>query len=131
MVDAALLDTHVLLWYSVSPETLSKTAREFMRDRSNRIYVSSITAWEIAIKLRLGKLTQAQSLHDHYHQRLAQYGFLELPFTSVHALAAGKLESEHRDPFDRALAAQAVSEQLPIITRDGEVAGLPGVSVVW
>lgn len=131
MADAALLDTHALLWYSVAPEALSETARAFMRGRSNRIYVSSITAWEIAIKLRLGKLPQAQLLHDHYHQRLAQYGFLELPFTSVHALAAGGLESEHKDPFDRALAAQAVSEQLPIITRDGGVVGLPGVQVLW
>jgi PIN domain nuclease of toxin-antitoxin system len=131
MADAALLDTHALLWYSVAPQALSKTAREFMRDRRNRIYVSAITAWEIAIKLRLGKLPQAQSLHDYYHQRLAQYGFLELPFTSVHALAAGGLESNHKDPFDRALAAQAVSEQVPIITRDGGVAGLPGVQVIW
>jgi PIN domain nuclease of toxin-antitoxin system len=131
MVEAALLDTHALLWYSVAPEALSDTARDFIRDRSKRIYVSSITAWELAIKLRLGKLPQAQVLHDHYHQRLAQYGFLELPFTGVHALAAGGLECEHKDPFDRALAAQAVSEQLPIVTRDGEVAALPGVSVVW
>lgn len=131
MADAALLDTHALLWYSVAPDALSETARAFMRDRGNRIHVSSITAWEIAIKLRLGKLPQARALHDHYHQRLAQYGFLELPFTSVHALAAAGLKSDHKDPFGRALAAQAVSEQLPIITRDGELAGLPGVSVVW
>ncbi len=131
MTDAALLDTHALLWYSVAPEALSETASEFMRDRSNRIYVSSITAWEIAIKLHLGKLPQAQSLHDHYHQRLAQYGFHELPFTSVHALAAGALESSHKDPFDRALAAQAVSEQLPIITKDDRIAGLLAVSIVW
>lgn len=131
MADAALLDTHALLWYSVAPDALSETALDFMRDRSHRIHVSSITAWEIAIKLRLGKLPQARALHDHFHQRLAQYGFLELPFTSVHALVAGGFESDHKDPFDRALAAQAASEQLPVITRDGELAGMPGVSVVW
>ena len=54
-----------------------------------------------------------------------------LPFTSVHALAATELASEHRDPFDRALGAQAVSEQMPIITQDALIAGLPGVSVLW
>ena len=102
-----------------------------MRDRDNRVYVSPITAWELAIKLRLGRLPQAQPLCNHYHQRLAQYGFLELPFSSVHALAAGRLESDHKDPFDRALATQALSEQLPLVTKDGALARLPGVRVLW
>ena len=130
VADAALLDTHVLLWYTLSPEKLSRTASDIRR-RDHRIYVSAITAWEIGIKVRLGKLGEARSLHEHYHQRLAQYGFLELPFTSVHALAAGSLESDHKDPFDRALSAQAASEQLTIITRDGALAGLPGTRVLW
>ena len=129
--EAALLDTHALLWYSVTPDELSEKARNFMQDQGNRIYVSSITAWELSIKLRLGKLPQAQPLCERYHQRLAQYGFLELPFSSVHALAAGGLESEHKDPFDRALAAQASSERLPLITKDEVLGGLPGVKVVW
>ncbi len=131
ITDAALLDTHTLIWYSVSPEKLSRTASDFIREREHRIYVSAITAWEIAIKVRLGKLEEARYLHEHYHQRLAQYGFLELPFTAVHALVAGGLNSSHKDPFDRALSAQATSEQVPVITQDDALAGLPGTRVLW
>lgn len=131
MPEAALVDTHVLIWYSVAPQKLSASALTFIRNRDHRIYVSSMTAWELGIKVRLGKLEQARPLTRYYHQRLAQYGFLELPFTSVHALAAAGLGSDHKDPFDRALGAQAVSEQVPIITQDALVAGLPGVDVLW
>lgn len=131
MADDALLDTHAFIWFSVAPEALSETASAFMRDRSNRIYVSAVTAWEIAIKVQLGKLPAARQLAEHYHRRLAQYQFLELPFTSVHALTAGNLASPHKDPFDRALAAQALSEQLPIITGDASLGRLPGVEVLW
>ena len=129
--NAALLDTHTLIWYSFSPEKLSRTASDFIREREHRIYVSAITAWEIAIKVRLGKLEEARSLHEHYHRRLAQYGFLELPFTAVHALVAGGLDSLHKDPFDRALSAQATSEQIPVITQDDALAELPGTRVLW
>ncbi len=131
MSDAALLDTHALIWYSVTPQKLSSLALGFIRERDHRIYVSAMTAWEIAIKVQLGKLEQARLLHRDYHRSLAQYGFLELPFTSVHALAAAALAPGHKDPFDRALGAQALSEQLPIITQDALVAGLPGVNVLW
>ena len=129
--DAALLDTHALIWYSVTPQKLSSPALEFIRKREHRIYVSAMTAWEIAIKVRLGKLEQARLLYRDYPRSLAHYGFLELPFTSVHALAAAELASEHKDPFDRALGAQALSEQLPLITQDALVAELPGVNVLW
>ena len=131
MPDAALLDTHALIWYSVAPHKLSEAALGFIRSREHRVYVSAVTAWELGIKVRLGKLEPARPLVQNYHQRLAQYGFLELPFTSVHALAAAELASEHKDPFDRALGAQALSEQMPLITQDPLVAGLPGVDVLW
>ena len=77
------------------------------------------------------RLKQTRPLLEHYHQRLAQYGFLELPFTAVHALAAGGLESPHKDPFDRALSAQAMGGQIPIITQDAALAELPGTYVLW
>lgn len=131
MSDAALLDTHAFLWYSVAPGRLSGVASAFVQDRSNRIFVSSVTAWELGTKLRLGKLEQARPLVQNYHRRLAQYGFLELPFSSVHALATAELASDHKDPFDRALAAQAAGEQLPLVTQDARVASLPGVTALW
>ena len=126
-----LLDTHALIWYSVDPERLPENVLERLRDAEQRIFVSSISAWEISIKVRLGKLPQAKTLYENFYLRMAQYGFSELPFTSVHALAEGELEHLHKDPFDRALAAQALSEQLVLVSSDGAFTGVPDLSVWW
>lgn len=126
-----LLDTHTLLWFDTVPERLPDRVVELIRDRSWRIHVSAISAWELAIKHRLGKLPEADALLKEYHRTLQAYGFIELPFTSVHALKDCELSHTHRDPFDRALVAQALSEQFVIVSKDPEVAALPDVTVVW
>ena len=126
-----LLDTHVLIWYSVSPERLPENVLERLRGSEQRIFVSSISAWEISIKVRLGKLPQAKTLYENFHLRMSQYGFSELPFTSVHALAEGGLEHLHKDPFDRALAAQAVSEQLVLVSSDEAFTEVPSLNLWW
>ena len=131
MSERVLLDTHVLLWYSVSPELLPENILALLRDRQRLIYVSAITAWELSIKVRIGKLPQAISLYNNYHRRLAQYSFRDLPFGSVHALKEGELAHSHNDPFDRAFAAQALVENLPIVSRDPEFAKFAGVEVLW
>ena len=125
-----LLDTHTLLWFDTDPDKLPEQVLNLLRDRDVRVMVSSITAWEFSIKHRLGKLPEAEGLIHEYHQSLAQYGFGELPFTSVHALAEGGLEQLHKDPFDRALAAQAVSEQLVLVSSDEAFAEVP-LSLWW
>jgi len=81
-------------------------------------FVSSASAWEIATKYRIGKLSKAKTLVENYTQTLNQARFLELPITAAHALLAGNLPIEHRDPFDRMLMAQAEIEELPIVTYD-------------
>lgn len=131
MSEGVLLDTHTLLWYSVSPEQLPEGVMALLRKREQPVYVSAITAWELSIKVRLGKLPQAESLYRHYHRRLAQYSFTDLPFSSVHALKEGELDSAHGDPFDRALAAQALVEEVPIVSRDPVFAQLEGLTVLW
>jgi PIN domain nuclease of toxin-antitoxin system len=78
MTRGLLLDTHTLLWYSVSPERLPDEVLTLIRSRERAIYISAITAWELSIKFRLGKLPQAATLLEHYHLRLAQYGFKDL-----------------------------------------------------
>ena len=128
--EALLLDTHSLIWYSVSPDVLPENVLARLRDAEQRVFVSSLTAWEISIKVRLGKLPQARTLYRNFHRRLVQYGFNELPFSSIHALKEGELAHPHKDPFDRALAAQALSEQLTFVTRD-EVFTEFGVSTFW
>jgi PIN domain nuclease of toxin-antitoxin system len=126
-----LLDTHTLFWFDTEPERLSAKALALIRNRQTRVYVSAITAWELSIKHHLGKMPAAKPLLDDYHATLARYGFTELPFSSVHALVAGKLEHPHKDPFDRALVAQAVSERLAIVSNDDAIRGFAGVQTIW
>ena len=95
------------------------------------MYVSAVTAWELAIKYRLGKLPSAAPLLKNYHASLARYGFRELPFGSSHALAEQRLSSAHKDPFDRALVAQALLEDLQLVSNDPEVAGFTEIDVLW
>ncbi|HYM76154.1 MAG TPA: type II toxin-antitoxin system VapC family toxin [Candidatus Dormibacteraeota bacterium] len=113
-----LLDTHTLLWCLNADRSLSAKARALIEDGSNEIFVSAASAWEIAIKVRLGKLpTGAQFIGD-LDRYLARMGFESLPISLSHAVRAGTLAGNHRDPFDRMLISQAQSENLPIISND-------------
>lgn len=131
MKQAALLDTHVLLWFDQAPERVPSRTLSLIRDRDRQVYVSAITAWELSIKRALGKLPSAQRLLEQYHATLSHYGFSELPLSSTHALLAGRLEHPHKDPFDRALVAQAVSERLLLVSGDPAVQAFEGVQVAW
>lgn len=126
-----LLDTPVLLWYSITPEKIPEKTLVLLRDTSAQVYVSSMTAWEISIKYHLGKLPEAKSLFENYQQRLAQYSFTELPFYSHHALLAGQLGSSHKDPFDRALAAQALNNKLTFVSQDEAFKTFADLNIVW
>ena len=113
-----LLDTHTLLWSFAGDPSLSSHARRLIEDGANEIFVSAASAWEIATKVRLGKLPTAELLLTDLEHYLARVGFDSLPISLSHALRAGSLPGEHRDPFDRMLIAQAQSENLPIISND-------------
>jgi PIN domain nuclease of toxin-antitoxin system len=125
-----LLDTHALLWFDTDPTKLSSDALQLMQDPSNSILVSSMTAWELGIKFSLGKLSGARGLVSNYHRTLAKYGFLEVAFTSHDALRAASLPATHKDPFDRALVAQALERNIPILSVDGVLDSL-GVTRIW
>lgn len=126
-----LLDTHTFLWLDTDPERLSATALGAIQDRRNQVYVSAVSAWELAIKNRLGKLPSATPLLEHFHANLARYGFTELPFSSLHALAERSLSGAHKDPFDRALAAQALLEGLVLVSADAIMTDFSGLEVLW
>jgi PIN domain nuclease of toxin-antitoxin system len=113
-----LLDTHILLWWLFNDPKLNAECREIIRNPANSILVSSVTAWEIATKYRIGKLPEAAELVKDYQKILTRAKFIELPVTTAHALRAGTLPIEHRDPFDRMIMAQAELEQIPVITYD-------------
>ena len=125
-----LLDTSVLLWALVEPGKLSRTALRTIADRNNELLVSSASAWEISTKYRLGKLPLAQQVVTNYEAHLAELGVKEIPISSAHGLLAGSFAVEHRDPFDRMIAAQAVVLSLPILASDSAFAQFP-CRVLW
>lgn len=110
-----LLDTHAFLWAIDDSEQLSQAARAAIIDGSNVVFVSAVTAWEIAIKKALGKLTLPQGS---YLDELRIHRFTALDITTEHALAVESLPPYHKDPFDRLLIAQAQLERLTVVTRD-------------
>lgn len=109
-----LLDTHILLWWLADDPTLSKKARTIISDEKNLIFVSAISAWEIIIKMALGKLQAPENLAE----VIMENNFKELPVTLQHVLVIKQLPLHHHDPFDRMLVAQAKSESLTLLTSD-------------
>ena len=113
-----LLDTHVLLWWLVSPERVAEPARRAIADPQNEVYVSAATGWEMAIKAGLGRLPVPPDLRSWLPERLTAERLTPIPVTLTHALGVERLPLHHRDPFDRILIAQAAAEEIAIVTRD-------------
>lgn len=111
-----LLDTHIYIWAIKNDPKLSSVARSLMAEAS-KVYVSSISILEISIKAKLGKLKMDVDVAD-LVDVTARSGFLELPVTMRHAAEVYNLANLHRDPFDRILMAQALSEPLVLLTAD-------------
>ncbi|XOB97603.1 type II toxin-antitoxin system VapC family toxin [Deinococcota bacterium DY0809b] len=124
-----LLDTHALLFAAARPHRLSPKARTAILSGSS-VYASSASAWEIATKHRIGKLPEAGGLLLSYRELLGEMGLLDLPIHTEHALLAGSMVGDHRDPFDRILAAQARLENLTVISADPGFDAL-GVRRLW
>jgi PIN domain nuclease of toxin-antitoxin system len=113
-----LLDTHALLWWLDGDERLPMTARQWIAESENVVLVSTVSAWEIATKVRIGKLPGALAVAERYLETIAVQGFTPLSITTDHALRAGTLPGSHRDPFDRMLIAQAQAENVPLISNE-------------
>ena len=127
---AILLDTHALLWWMNGDRRLSKKARAAMERKDAEIYVSTVSAVELAIKVRLGKLPEAVLLVHTLAASLNEQGFVPLPVSLEHGRLSGLLPGDHRDPFDRIIAAQSLLERMPVVTSDAALATF-GVEVVW
>jgi PIN domain nuclease of toxin-antitoxin system len=125
-----LLDTCTLIWATLSPKSLTPKARKIVADRNNTILVSAASAWEIATKVRLGKLPGAEQLERNYLDAIDDAGYTALPIDSEAALRAGRLAAAHRDPFDRMIAAQALALDISILSPDSQFDSL-GVRRVW
>lgn len=129
--DSFVLDTHAFMWGLTEPQRLGETAREVMSARENRLLVSAASAWEIATKFRLGKLPGADFIVRNFEGFVAELGAQTLEISTSHALLGGSLDWEHRDPFDRMLAAQSLIEGHGLITRDAVFSDLQGLEVIW
>lgn len=125
-----LLDTHALLWWWSKPERLSPRVLSLVKDPENRLLVSAASAWEIATKHRIGKYPPGGRIIEEWSTRIQGDRFQELPVSSAHALRAGTLPGDHRDPFDRMLAAQGLLENLPVLSADPAISGL-GAPRIW
>jgi PIN domain nuclease of toxin-antitoxin system len=113
-----LLDTHALLWWLDGDLHLSEAARAAIGEEGNPVYVSAASAWEIATKVRIGKLPGALEVAERLPAILAEQAFVTLAIGLEHARRAGLLPGEHRDPFDRMLIAQAQIEDLTFVSNE-------------
>jgi PIN domain nuclease of toxin-antitoxin system len=120
-----LLDTGVWLWSLWAPERISDKALAEIRDPSNEVFLSAVTAWEIAIKAASGKLRLPEAPGAYVPRRMADQGLRPLPILHSHALAVFDLPDHHRDPFDRLLIAQTKLEGLVLVTADRIVEKYP------
>ena len=125
-----LLDTHAFLWWLADSGRLSEPARRAIAAGANEISVSAASAWEIATKVRIGKLPDAAVLAGDIAGHIARQGFEELAIGVTDAERAGRLPGPHRDPFDRMLIAQALARQLPVLSVD-TIFDRYGVARIW
>jgi PIN domain nuclease of toxin-antitoxin system len=139
-----LLDTHVLHWFDSNPKQIPAKIRTQLTQPDAQIYASSINAWEMQIKHQLGNWVGVTDFLNEYHERILEYQMRDLAFSSAHALElksiplierADRPGQMHRDPFDRALIAQALHENLILVSSDVNIsaytAHLPKLKIAW
>ena len=125
-----LLDTHTLIWWLADSPMLSTPAREVIADRANSVWVSAASAWEITTKHRIGKLPGVHPIINTLEAEIFRENFQLLDIRFAHGCLAGSLKHDHRDPFDRMLIAQALLENLALVSNESLFDAF-GVSRVW
>lgn len=130
MENSYLLDTHTLLWFLNGDVQLSSKAKETIIVPQNKCFISIASLWEIAIKIKLGKLTLQFELQE-LVLYLNRSNIELLPIAFEHILETVDLEDQHRDPFDRIIIAQAKFEKLVIITKDTNFHKYQSIKLLW
>ena len=125
-----LVDTHAFIWLTDETTRLSAAALSALKAPENELWLSDASVWEMAIKVRLGKLTLPEPFHEKIFEAILRTGVVVLPIATRHAVAVSQLPMHHRDPFDRMLVVQASMEECAIVTHDPLIA-LYGVPVIW
>jgi PIN domain nuclease of toxin-antitoxin system len=125
-----LLDTHAFLWWLVDDERLPRAAHDAIAEPGNSIFVSAASIWEIATKHRIGKLAHAGEIVADVDSAILGQGFKELPISVSHGRTAGMLPGPHKDPFDRMLIAQAMTETMVLVSNE-QLFDAYGVQRLW
>ncbi|MCP4701013.1 MAG: type II toxin-antitoxin system VapC family toxin [Gammaproteobacteria bacterium] len=125
-----LLDTNVFLWLRLSPKKVSPAALAAYREPDNEVFFSLVSAWEMQIKQQLGKLDLDVPLGQLIHEQYENNALHFLPIELSHILRIGELPFQHKDPFDRLLIAQAIQENMTLLSSDGIFSEYP-VSILW
>jgi PIN domain nuclease of toxin-antitoxin system len=115
-----LLDTHAAIWFLVGDDKLSSTARRIIEDDSNSVYMSVVSAWELAIKISIGKLRFPGNTTG-FMRMTHDNNIIIVPIETAHLAALEELPFHHRDPFDRLIAATAFAEKMTLITADENI----------
>lgn len=114
-----LLDTHSFLWFILGDGRCSQRARDLIEDESNEKWLSPASHWELAIKISIGKYQLAQPFEQVFDKALSDNGFRILAIETKHTAVLTSLRFHHRDPFDRLMIAQAISERMDVVSADG------------
>jgi PIN domain nuclease of toxin-antitoxin system len=125
-----LLDTHALLWWLNRSPLLTISALNLLKNGDTIVLISAASVWEIATKVRLGKLEVEAEVVQNFVYYLDREHFQTVPITAEHGIRAGSLPGPHKDPFDRMLIAQALTENIPIVSNDRALDGY-GVARLW
>ena len=125
-----LLDTHSFLWLVTDDDSLSELARSVFLNPDSTLFVSAVTGFEISVKLSLGKLRLSEPPREFIENRLRNNALTALPVTMTHTYRLASLPFHHRDPFDRLLVAQALEEDMPILSAD-TVLSEYGIERLW
>lgn len=125
-----LLDAQVFLWWVADSPALTEVAWATIRSGDNRLFLSAASVWEIAIKVRIGKLKISEPLEQFLPEQMTLNGIDSLPIQLSHALRVSTLPDHHKDPFDRMLVAQSQMESMPILTADALIARY-AVATIW
>jgi len=125
-----LLDTHSFIWWSINSEKLSVTGQDLLFDRNNRLFLSVASVWEMQIKLQLGKLQLNPSLQELINNQITINNLEILSIDLAHIWTLATLIHYHKDPFDRLLISQSITEIMPILSID-EIFDRYPVQRIW
>jgi PIN domain nuclease of toxin-antitoxin system len=124
------VDTHTFLWELLDDHRSSRKAIEILRSDEHELVFSLVSLWEIAIKIKIGKLNAVGSSVAYIREEMEAYGMELLPIRYEHILQLEMLPLHHSEPFDRLIIAQAITEGLPILTNDAQFPAYP-VKLIW